>query len=120
MSLNLWSISLNLPKILLLSTGGTIASKIDYRTGAVTPVLTAEELNSSVPEISKIANIPLLIDIYVLPWSESQFYIDWSRNYPSDSRGIDVLFYKENELLSGTSKYRNLLHNNNEYVMGIE
>lgn len=46
-----------LPKILLLSTGGTIASKIDYRTGAVTPVLTAEELNSSVPELAEIANI---------------------------------------------------------------
>ncbi len=46
-----------LPKILLLSTGGTIASKIDYRTGAVTPVLTAEELNASVPELAKIANI---------------------------------------------------------------
>ena len=46
-----------LPKILLLSTGGTIASKVDYRTGAVTPVLTAEELNSSVPELSKLANI---------------------------------------------------------------
>ncbi len=46
-----------LPKILLLSTGGTIASKIDYRTGAVTPVLTAEELNSSVPELAKLANI---------------------------------------------------------------
>ena len=47
----------DLPNILLLSTGGTIASKIDYRTGSVTPVLTAEELNSSVPELSKIANI---------------------------------------------------------------
>ena len=47
----------SLPKILLLSTGGTIASKVDYRTGAVTPVLSAEELNSSVPELSKIANI---------------------------------------------------------------
>ena len=46
-----------LPKILLLSTGGTIASKVDYRTGAVTPVLTAEELNSSVPELAKISNI---------------------------------------------------------------
>ncbi len=43
--------------ILLLSTGGTIASKVDYRTGAVTPILTAEELNSSVPELAKIANI---------------------------------------------------------------
>jgi len=47
----------SLPNILLLSTGGTIASKIDYRTGAVTPILTAEELNSSVPELSEIANI---------------------------------------------------------------
>jgi glutamyl-tRNA(Gln) amidotransferase subunit D len=46
-----------LPKILLLSTGGTIASKIDYRTGSVTPVLTAAELNASVPELAKIANI---------------------------------------------------------------
>ena len=46
-----------IPNILLLSTGGTIASKIDYRTGAVTPVLTAEELNSSVPELVKIANV---------------------------------------------------------------
>jgi glutamyl-tRNA(Gln) amidotransferase subunit D len=40
-----------------LSTGGTIASKVDYRTGAVTPILTAEELNSSVPELAEIANI---------------------------------------------------------------
>jgi len=47
----------SLPKVLLLSTGGTIASKVDYRTGAVTPILTAEELNSSVPELAKIANI---------------------------------------------------------------
>ena len=46
-----------LPKILLLSTGGTIASKVDYRTGAVTPALSAEELNEAVPEITKIANI---------------------------------------------------------------
>jgi glutamyl-tRNA(Gln) amidotransferase subunit D len=47
----------SLPKILLLSTGGTIASKIDYRTGAVTPAITPKELNESVPELAKIANI---------------------------------------------------------------
>jgi glutamyl-tRNA(Gln) amidotransferase subunit D len=46
-----------LPKILLLSTGGTIASRIDYRTGSVTPALTAQELNASVPELAEIANI---------------------------------------------------------------
>ena len=47
----------SLPKILLLSTGGTIASKVDYRTGAVTPALTASDLNDAVPEIANIANI---------------------------------------------------------------
>lgn len=46
-----------LPKILLLSTGGTIASSVDYRTGAVTPVLGAEDLVSYVPELAEIAEI---------------------------------------------------------------
>ena len=46
-----------LPKILLLSTGGTIASRIDYRTGSVTPALSAQDLNASVPELAEIANI---------------------------------------------------------------
>ena len=49
--------NLSLPKILLISTGGTIASKVDYRTGAVTPALSASELNEAVPELAKIANI---------------------------------------------------------------
>ena len=47
----------SLPKILLLSTGGTIASKVDYRTGAVTPALTAADLNNAVAEITNIANV---------------------------------------------------------------
>ena len=58
-----------LPKILLLSTGGTIASKVDYRTGAVTPALNASDLNEAVPELGKIANI----DAEVL-FSESVSY----------------------------------------------
>ncbi len=47
----------SLPKILLLSTGGTIASKVDYRTGGVTSILNASELYSIFPEISKYASI---------------------------------------------------------------
>ncbi len=46
-----------LPKILLLSTGGTIASKVDYRTGGVTPALSAADLNASVPELAEITNV---------------------------------------------------------------
>lgn len=59
----------SLPKILLLSTGGTIASKVDYRTGAVTPILTAEELNSSVPELSEMANIDT--EVIISEYSEN-------------------------------------------------
>ncbi len=43
--------------ILILHTGGTIASKIDYETGAVTPAITPGELVMSIPELTKIANI---------------------------------------------------------------
>jgi glutamyl-tRNA(Gln) amidotransferase subunit D len=46
-----------LPKIALISIGGTIASKVDYRTGGVHAVLSASELYDSVPEIAKYASI---------------------------------------------------------------
>ncbi|MGQ0606831.1 MAG: Glu-tRNA(Gln) amidotransferase subunit GatD, partial [Candidatus Nitrosotenuis sp.] len=58
-----------LPKVLLLSTGGTIASRIDYRTGSVTPALTAQELNASVPELAEIANIDA--DVLFSEYSEN-------------------------------------------------
>lgn len=47
----------DLPKVALISTGGTIASKIDYRTGGVRPALTASELYASVPELANYASI---------------------------------------------------------------
>ncbi len=47
----------NLPKVTILSTGGTIASRVDYRTGAVRPVISASDLYSIVPELSDIAVI---------------------------------------------------------------
>src|SRR5713226_1500971 len=46
-----------LPKVAVISTGGTIASRVDYRTGAVQPALTAADLASVVPELSAIAEI---------------------------------------------------------------
>jgi glutamyl-tRNA(Gln) amidotransferase subunit D len=46
-----------LPKIALISTGGTIASKIDYRTGGVRAALSASELYASVPELATIASV---------------------------------------------------------------
>jgi glutamyl-tRNA(Gln) amidotransferase subunit D len=46
----------NLPKISILSTGGTIASKIDYRTGAVTSQFSADDVLAAIPELEEIAN----------------------------------------------------------------
>ena len=47
----------NLPKVAFISTGGTIASKIDYRTGGVHAALSAAELYASVPELANYASI---------------------------------------------------------------
>jgi glutamyl-tRNA(Gln) amidotransferase subunit D len=47
----------DLPKVTIIHTGGTIASKVDYATGAVIARFEPEELLSSVPEILEIANI---------------------------------------------------------------
>ncbi len=45
------------PTLSILGTGGTIASYVDYRTGAVHPALTAEELAFSVPELRDHCNV---------------------------------------------------------------
>jgi len=45
-----------LPQVSILSTGGTIASKVDYRTGAVTSQFSAGEIISAIPELEEIAN----------------------------------------------------------------
>lgn len=46
-----------LPKVSIISTGGTIASRVDYKTGAVSPALTAQDLYQSVPELGELADI---------------------------------------------------------------
>jgi glutamyl-tRNA(Gln) amidotransferase subunit D len=43
--------------VTLLGTGGTIASRLDYRTGAVIPAFTPGELYGAVPELADIANL---------------------------------------------------------------
>ncbi len=46
-----------LPKITILHTGGTIASRVDYRTGAVVAKFTPEEILEMFPELCEIAAI---------------------------------------------------------------
>ncbi len=67
----------HLPRVAIISTGGTIASRVDYRTGGVRPALSASDLYSVVPELSEIATIDaeILFSLYsenITPkhWSE--------------------------------------------------
>jgi glutamyl-tRNA(Gln) amidotransferase subunit D len=47
----------DLPCLSIISTGGTIASKVDYRTGAVTSQFDAEDIIDAIPGLAEIANI---------------------------------------------------------------
>ena len=44
-------------RVKLFGTGGTIASRLDYRTGAVIPAFSPGELYGSVPELAGICNL---------------------------------------------------------------
>jgi glutamyl-tRNA(Gln) amidotransferase subunit D len=65
-----------LPEVAIISTGGTIASRVDYRTGAVHPAISASDLYSVVPELSDIAqvNAEILFSLY----SENILANHWS------------------------------------------
>lgn len=49
--------SSDLPRIRLIHTGGTIASKVDYATGAVEAKFEPEELLNAIPELAAIAQL---------------------------------------------------------------
>ena len=67
----------SLPEILLIHTGGTIASKVDYDTGAVTAKFEPDELLSSVPELGSIARIR--IHMIGNMWSDDLRPRHWNR-----------------------------------------
>ncbi len=50
----------NLPLVTIIATGGTIASRVDYKTGAVHALLSPEEFLTINPELSRICNLRLV------------------------------------------------------------
>ncbi len=76
-----------LPKVTIIHTGGTIASKVDYTTGAVIARFEPEELLSSVPEILDIANI----DAVKLGnmWSDDIRPIHWNKMIDACQEAFD-------------------------------
>ncbi|MCL5102476.1 MAG: Glu-tRNA(Gln) amidotransferase subunit GatD [Candidatus Marsarchaeota archaeon] len=67
----------SLPKVKLIYTGGTIGSKLDYKTGGVYMLLKPEELLYEVPELAGIADIEVepLFSIS----SEDMSYHEWQK-----------------------------------------
>ena len=54
------------PTISVIGTGGTIACYVDYRTGAVHPATSAEQLAFSVPEIFDLCNVKAQVPFQML------------------------------------------------------
>ena len=75
-----------LPTVTIISTGGTIASRVDYRTGAVHPALTSDDILTVVPELSKIANIKTKILFSLL--SENIYPSHWTKLAQAVARHI--------------------------------
>lgn len=67
----------NLPKVAILGTGGTIASRVDYSTGAVYPSFTAEDVYALVPELANIARLELKTIFNI--FSEDMTPKNWER-----------------------------------------
>jgi len=65
-----------LPQLSIISTGGTIASKIDYRTGAVTSQFDADDIIDAIPDLAEIANIEGTMLFNIL--SENMLPESWS------------------------------------------
>ncbi|MFX1567238.1 MAG: Glu-tRNA(Gln) amidotransferase subunit GatD [Promethearchaeota archaeon] len=70
-------INKELPNIKLFGTGGTIASRLDYTTGAVIPSFTPGELFSAVPELAEICNLDCEIVFEIL--SENMKPENWKK-----------------------------------------
>ncbi len=64
-------------KVIIVGTGGTIASRIEYETGAVKPAMTAEEIIESVPEVKEVADIESRILFNIL--SENMTPSHWMK-----------------------------------------
>lgn len=85
----------NLPLVTLIHTGGTIASKVDYATGAVIARFEPEELIDSVPELREIARIQttLLGNMFsddIRPRHWNQMIRETQAAFERGSRGVVI------------------------------
>jgi glutamyl-tRNA(Gln) amidotransferase subunit D len=101
-------------KIFILGTGGTIASYVDYETGAVKPLKTAEEMLFAQPDLAQIANVEAEVLLSIL--SEDMQRSDWvkiaRKVYDKISEGVGVVVTHGTDTLSFTSSALSFLIEN--------
>jgi glutamyl-tRNA(Gln) amidotransferase subunit D len=66
------------PKVALIMTGGTIVSRVDYRTGGVYALEKPQELLTNIPELKSIVNIEDVLTPFK-KMSEDFNYKDWQK-----------------------------------------
>jgi glutamyl-tRNA(Gln) amidotransferase subunit D len=84
-----------LPKVSIISTGGTIASRVDYVTGGVVSAMTSRDLLAIVPELVEIADIDA--DILYSVFSEDIGHKHWEgmaqRAYDKIKSGVNGVIF---------------------------
>ncbi|MFH1977833.1 MAG: Glu-tRNA(Gln) amidotransferase subunit GatD [Candidatus Aenigmatarchaeota archaeon] len=85
------------PAVSLIATGGTVASRVDYKTGGVTGMMDPKEFLHNVPELSKIANLKRVVCPFT-KMSEDMDYLDWqeiatvvAKELNSSAEGVIVI-----------------------------
>jgi glutamyl-tRNA(Gln) amidotransferase subunit D len=111
------------PKIALFGTGGTIASYVDYRTGAVHPAISSEDFLFSVPELADIADIDAKILFSVLsedmtPEHWKKMAIEAGRALNSGYEGV-VIAHGTDTMLYSSSALSFALRNLNGPVVFV-
>jgi len=84
-----------LPNVTIISTGGTISSKIDYTTGGVIADYTAEDFLTMMPELADVANLKAKKPLSLM--TEDFTYKDWQaiakeivKELNTDTEGVVV------------------------------
>jgi len=82
------------PKVSMVATGGTVASRIDYKTGGVTGMMNPKEFLHNVPELANIINLKRIVCPFT-KMSEDMGSEDWqtlaktvARELNSGSKGV--------------------------------
>jgi glutamyl-tRNA(Gln) amidotransferase subunit D len=84
-----------LPKVSIISTGGTIASRVDYVTGGVVSAMSSRDLLAVVPELVEVADVDA--DILYSVFSEDIGMEHWAgmaqRAYDKIKAGADGIIF---------------------------